>query len=160
MKINFFSIFIFVLIGSFISSCHDHILNGVVQIDIQSHERGEFISGIDKENIRVRFSTDTEIKELSVQLYVEDTSKFIFEENQVVLKEEAYLNAMPHPDQEEIISFEKKELNEQEYIYETAVDLSAYPSGTCFALFGSAMGVSSIVDNGGFDSNGVFFCIE
>ncbi len=157
MKSNLFFSFLCVSLILFMSSCeiHDHVLNGVVQIDIESHERGEIISNGGVQNIKVRFTSDTEIQEASVSMYIEDASKFTIEGNRIKLNEDAYLNVLPRTDQVTIIDFENKSVNNNEYVYEQEVDLSAYPAGTCFVLFGSALGSSEISE--GYDSQGVYF---
>ena len=106
------------------------------------------------QNIKIKFSTHTQLDSVSVTLFVEDKSKFEISENSVSLKEGNFLS--PISDGSNIINFQKGNLTDREYTFETSVDLSGYPQGTCFVLFGSASGKSDHAQ--GIDSSGIYFC--
>ncbi len=157
---NFFGLILISSLTFALTSCEkyeDDILNGVVHIEMEkTPENKSIISSTQNSfDLKINFSTHTNLQSVSVALFVEDESKFNITESSVELKEDSCLDYISSD--ENIIDFLKTDVNEKEYIFETTVDLSEYPSGTCFVLFGSAQGESTHTD-GGTDLKGIYFC--
>ena len=160
MKTTFVSrFFILMLVSLLVTSCYDDdVLNGVVEIDIQQSPMHKMLVDLSSGNdsIRIRFTTHTELKEVGVLLYEENASKFIIEDQRVMLKEYSCLSGFA-PEERIILNYQNSTVEGKEFTYTGTVDLSSYPEGSCFALFGSGEGVSRYSE-GGTDHNGIYFC--
>ncbi|MEM6802396.1 MAG: hypothetical protein AAF696_13390 [Bacteroidota bacterium] len=149
------SIFIFS-----ITACEipDEILNGVVSIEHKKAPQAQAVSALmdTTTDIEIFFSSKNPIEEVYVDLFVEDASLFELENGTVELKEEFCLNAFPDDSKAKIIDFEALAVGQNSFTFKQSVDLSSYPDGTCFVLFGTALGNSELSE--GYDSRGIYFC--
>ena len=160
MKFNLFLSTLFIATFAILfTSCekHDDILNGTVKIAmIESPDDRRLVDlSSESEHIKVRFTTHTKIEEAYVNLFVEDKSNFTIEGNEVRIKDDTCLKSFP-TDSESIIDYKNTSVGETEFVFEKSINLSQYPLGTWFVLFGMAKGISSVSE--GYDSKGIYFC--
>jgi len=83
----------------------------------------------------------------SCENYSEEVLNGTVQMNSPLLNEEAGEAAVFH--------VRNTDVGETTYTFEIEVDLSTYPEGTCFALFGMARGTK---ETDGYDSQGIYFC--
>lgn len=154
-----FLAFISLLIFS-LTACEipDEILNGVVQVEFQEAPANQTVLALTDTatEIELYFSSKSPIQEVYVDLFVEDASLFEQEDGRVKLKEEFCLDAFPDDTKSKVIDFEQLSVNQNSFTFKETVDLSSYPDGTCFVLFGTALGSSDLSE--GYDSRGIYFC--
>lgn len=154
----FFSAFLLLTV-TFFTSCEKYyqVRNGVVQIEMIAapEEKSLIASDENATEIEIKFSSDTEIEEAYVHLFVEDENKFTITDDTVQLNDSTCLKAFPDTSKTIIIDHQNLDVGQSEYTFSQTVDLSAYPDGTCFVLFGSAKGTSQHVD--GTEHKGIYF---
>jgi len=157
-RIHFLAVLTSLNLLFFTSCIDDDVLNGVVQIEMVSTPEPESISEFNQpESIKIKFSTHTEIEEVSVILFKEDPQYFTIEGGKVKLKEDVCLKPIPdNPEEDTVMEYENLTINDKEFVFEEQIDLSIYPDGTCFVLYGKANGVSEVSE--GYDLKGIYFC--
>jgi len=162
MKKNLFLLFTLSAIITFISSCRlytseTHLYKVDIEI-LESPEEGKLINLGHSEKIRIEFTSDTEIRIAHAILFPEDANKFYIDGDNVQVKEPLQLtNPMVQGDMDDdaVFAIRNYDVGATEYIFEQEVDLTIYPAGTCFALYG----IASPNDNHiGYDIERVYFC--
>jgi len=159
---HFLTSALIVTIVLFISSCRLyqtelHLYTVDIEI-LESPEEGKLINLEHKEKIRIEFTSDTEIREAHVLLFPEDANMFDIEGDNIQAKETVYLNnpmVQGEMDEDAIFAARNYNVEATEYTFEQEVDLSIYPTGTCFVLYGIARPDDNHI---GYSTKSIYFC--
>jgi len=162
MRKNQFLLFALSAIVLFISSCkiytsEVHLYTINIEV-LESPEESRVTDLGHEEKIRVEFDSAVEIAEAHVILFREDANMFDIEGDNVQAKENMYLtDPMIQGDRDEYAVFATRNysVDAMEYIFEQEVDLSIYPAGTCFVLYGIARPNDNHI---GYSTESIYFC--
>jgi len=129
----------------------DIIRNGAVDIEIVKPLDNASIAKTDKVELEIKFTSNS--KNALVKTAIVEMNAF--KEGKEALEA---LDVLPSGVGETVVDFEKPQINESEYLFKQTVDISAYPVGTCFIIYGGAESDSE--HTGGTELKGSYFCIQ
>lgn len=168
MKSNKFLAFALILtFAFFVGSCklyqtETHGYEVDIEI-IESPTEGRMVNLEHNEKIQIEFTThpNTEIAEVFVILQTENSDNFNIDGDNVEAKSHAimYTDAFRNQtDENDVFNIRNYNVKEVEYTFEQEVDLSIYPSGTCFVLFCFARPSEDWTEHNEYNSNSIYFC--